>query len=1080
MEEALTTAKGQLRLELDKLVELIRKGLKYLWGARLRPGHFHHGSGVWIWLIRFAALLAWPSALVLLAVLMLCTLVNAFFWWWDTLKAEPLRAVLILLVLLAFGAVGAAAVLRVVRPETTMIISSFELTTTPPGALPITGKTAADLLKDEVQQILEKSRYYVALGPQDHPRDEPAIEQKGQDSARSVEIGPEAAVSAVGIEVEGLSFEKILALYDSIRQDQKRIEGDVVFTASSGQDGAKLRLTSLVERGDLCRITLRARMPGVGHWVTPAQNCDEAGLQRAAHRLAELILESLSPNTLATYLINDGRSKEALLILRKVAAKNPRNVQSVLDLAGALNQTGDKAGAITEYREALKLSPKYPEQVHIKLGLALKDNFQAEEAKAEYKEAIGLQGKYAAPHDHLAALLFDQADLDGAQQECKKALEIDEKDAGAKDVCGRVLDKFGKFDEAIAAFREAVEAQPEQPLFHLDLAIEVEKNSNFDAAITEYREYTRLSPDDAYGHTDLGLALAENGELEEAMQEQQKALSLNPDFADAHNSLGLLYKQKGNYEDAIREFNEATHLPSGSYFAWTNLAIVYGMLGDELKAEENFKKSIDVTTSDVDSAQAATFYGDALRDSRKFEDAIGLYKYAIERIQKKPSGVVTLASAYIGMGYAYDELGDEQKAMESFQYARSKHDSSEAHVGIGIVLENVGRTATAIREYRIATQKSPDDPGPHRYLASALAWVGEYDSATRERSNAAAGYDLAARRNPSDAGASQDLGNMGADYGDYKSALKLMDQALQQRQDAVTLFQKSVRATPSIASTHNDRGAVLESLNQKEGAVEGWSGQDEAIKEYRLAVELSPNYRLAHTNLADALEMEGNHQEAIDQYRQILNMVPHDVSAHTSLGFIYDDLGKYAAAIAQHQQAIELSKAFAGYEGKDWDFPEARRNLCRALKHRGDNQAAIADYDAAITECKSSLRTAPLDPETHLNLADALVAKRDHCVHCWKYWLSWQSEKEYKLAVTECQSEQTYREDAYYFYVMGLALEGLGQTEDAINAFENALWLKPIFPKADHHLAQALVKVGKTEDANYYFTAAKRDPLFGP
>ena len=202
-------------------------------------------------------------------------------------------------------------------------------------------------------------------------------------------------------------------------------------------------------------------------------------------------------------------------------------------------------------------------------------------------------------------------------------------------------------------------------------------------------------------------------------------------------------------------------------------------------------------------------------------------------------------------------------------------------------------------------------------------------------------------------------------------------------------------------------------------------------------------------------------------------MVPHDVSAHTSLGFIYDDLGDYAAAIAQHQQAIELSQAFADYEGEGWDFPEARRNLCRALTHRGD-------YEAAITECKRSLRTDPHDPETHLNLADALVAKRDHCVHCWKYWLSWQSEKEYRLAVAECQRAQKFREDAYTLFIKGRAFEGLGQMQDAIEAFEDALWWKPTYPRVDHYLAQALVKVGRTDEANYYFTAAKRDPLFGP
>jgi hypothetical protein len=100
------------------------------------------------WVISLLRLLAYTLLLFLFIVLSVIisvagTLVKAVGWWWEKLKKEPIAALVILLTVWGLGAAIDAGVSRVLSPETVVLISPFELATTPPKVLPITGKTAA-------------------------------------------------------------------------------------------------------------------------------------------------------------------------------------------------------------------------------------------------------------------------------------------------------------------------------------------------------------------------------------------------------------------------------------------------------------------------------------------------------------------------------------------------------------------------------------------------------------------------------------------------------------------------------------------------------------------------------------------------------------------------------------------------------------------------------------------------------------------------------------------------------------------------------------------------------------------------
>lgn len=62
---------------------------------------------------------------------------------------------------------------------------------------------------------------------------------------------------------------------------------------------------------------------------------------------------------------------------------------------------------------------------------------------------------------------------------------------------------------------------------------------------------------------------------------------------------------------------------------------------------------------------------------------------------------------------------------------------------------------------------------------------------------------------------------------------------------------------------------------------------DEAIEEYKKAVELNPNHLKAHMNLGAAYMRQEKYDQAIDQFSTVVKLNYYHANAHYNLGYIY-------------------------------------------------------------------------------------------------------------------------------------------------------------------------------------------------
>src|SRR5690242_21697827 len=93
---------------------------------------------------------------------------------------------------------------------------------------------------------------------------------------------------------------------------------------------------------------------------------------------------------------------------------------------------------------------------------------------------------------------------------------------------------------------------------------------------------------------------------------------------------------------------------------------------------------------------------------------------------------------------------------------------------------------------------------------------------------------------------------------------------------------------------HNSRGIEL--------ADRGWL--DEAIKEFKKAIELDPRSAHAHDNLASVYSEKKLHREALQEYLTALALEPDSATAHYNLACFLATQGP-EMAVAEYQHAIQ-------------------------------------------------------------------------------------------------------------------------------------------------------------------------------
>lgn len=241
------------------------------------------------------------------------------------------------------------------------------------------------------------------------------------------------------------------------------------------------------------------------------------------------------------------------------------------------------------------------------------------------------------------------------------------------------------------------------------------------------------------------------------------------------------------------------------------------------------------------------------------------------------------------------------------------------------------------------------------------------------------------------------------------------------------LFGHAIKATPDSPIAHLNYGWAIEDTNRKA-----------AIKHYKKAIALRPDYAKALNNLGAAYFEEGRINAAIGQYKKALAIEPFYLKAQQNLALAYYKAGRMDAAIKHYKELLEIKP----------HFTDAICTLGNAYKRKGLVDKAVECYSRALE----------IDPELvdiRNNLAAALI-----------------EQERFDEALEHLETLLKMNPGVNTHLNAGVVLTRLDRVDEAIMHYEKALSLNPNIAVAHNLLGELQIRKNNYQAAKSHFETA--------
>jgi tetratricopeptide (TPR) repeat protein len=454
---------------------------------------------------------------------------------------------------------------------------------------------------------------------------------------------------------------------------------------------------------------------------------------------------------------------------------------------------------------------------------------------------------------------------------------------------------------------------------------------------------------------DQGLRLYEARQFAEAIPYFDRVLERHHRDTEVRIKRGACYVATDQPAKALADFdwvNNFSRITSiggalDPYYAesYGNRGIALLMLGREQDALQTFQQAVSLWNSPWNAsgrfrrgkASAYEGLGQAYQRLGQPSAAIEAYNQAIAIDGTDPN-------AFVGRGdvLADSDLFDE--AVADYDKAIGLDPShSRAFVGRGVVLYLRGRDEAAIADFDRAIALDPGFVKAYSFRGAAHSRRGQDDLALAD-------FDAVLRLLPDNATAYKDRGGVLYRLGRHDSALRDLDEA--------------IRLDPKKASAYQNRGAVQNARGQYERAIEDLDeairldpknagahsnrglahfaiGEyDRAIADLSEAIHLEPGNAVTHFNRAEVFVRLEMRDRALEDYTAAIRLAPRLAPAYAAIGRIRAQLGHRDEAMRDFDMALRLDPKGAGI-GVYQDRGNIRRE-------EGDWAGALTDYDRAI------------------------------------------------------------------------------------------------------------------------------------
>lgn len=378
-------------------------------------------------------------------------------------------------------------------------------------------------------------------------------------------------------------------------------------------------------------------------------------------------------------LANLEKFNEAIEETKKALSLDKAYGEAYFHLGNFYLMTGERALGLENYNKAIAYGFD-DAQIYYNLGLLFEEDGNEELAIRNYTKCIMSDPLNVEARARKAKIYIDNGKLQEALETINELIMADPDLYDGYHLKSLILAEMGKIDEALKIVEDAELLFPKDPAFPIDKINLLVMNGDKDEAnklVAEIENKFELSPEQKR-HLELEKSrlYALDANIEMIVESLKKAKSyskeFDPDGVDAESNFLLTncYLEMKDYASAIDCSKELIDCDNLAYAipAYYTLPLAYKQSGDNEKAEEQFKESIQklraITLENPALLDGYLFRAMCLKEIAQYEKALELCDYLL-KIDDKIDSYHRIKAEVL---YA---MGDEKGAVEEKNIAES-------------------------------------------------------------------------------------------------------------------------------------------------------------------------------------------------------------------------------------------------------------------------------------------------------------------------------------------------------------------------------------------------------------------------
>ena len=363
------------------------------------------------------------------------------------------------------------------------------------------------------------------------------------------------------------------------------------------------------------------------------------------------------------FYLRNGLTEDSLQALELGFKLHPNSSELKLKRAKTYLATGDNQSAI-QLLDSLADKDEY-EATLLRMQILLRLG-RNEEAHL-LATRLWAQG----PEEDADNICLDIASVYSAQQEWGKALSWlhkgDSQNSQNTDLLFELAftyEQQNAFPQAIATYNRIIDIDPYITEAWFDMGQAYYAQQNYNKALEAYEFALTINEKDSLTLLQKAHTLFQLDRFEEAIEPYKEYGKISGDLWQTSLFLGECYENMGEYDQAVIHYENSIDLYPENYDALIGIGICLLELRRYELAQSYLQKAISIQE---DSAEACTYFAEALTGSGQLDEAIRNYKHSLRLNPSQTSVLVT-----IGQYYYHREAPDVPTALSYFLQAREQ------------------------------------------------------------------------------------------------------------------------------------------------------------------------------------------------------------------------------------------------------------------------------------------------------------------------------------------------------------------------------------------------------------------------